>query len=144
LRHCQNPVLIPRMRKLRKCAHAESESWWIKYFEGSGSKNLSGYLLHLTRVTTDCCQKKEETSYCKIADREERIISPYMELPPLLKEFVMKETGRSDVKMKVVHKKKIYGNSRLASEGETPNVEVAMGVGKPHPTATSLYEGLNM
>lgn len=88
--------------------------------------------------------KKEEASYCKLADRKERIIAPYMELPPLLKEFVMKETGRSDVKMKVTHKEKIYGNSRLAKEGETPNVQVSIGIGEPHPTAASLYEGLNM
>lgn len=88
--------------------------------------------------------KKEEDSYCKTATREEKIIAPFMEFPPLLKEFVMKETGRSDVRLKVKHKPKIYSNARLAEEGETPNTEVVMGVGKPHPTASKLYEGLNI
>jgi len=88
--------------------------------------------------------KKEEASYCKIAKREEKIIAPYMEFPPLLKEFVMNETGRSDVMMKVKHKPKIYSTARLAQEGETPNVVVVMGIGKPHPKASILYEGLNI
>lgn len=88
--------------------------------------------------------KKEEDSYCTIANREEATISPYMELPPLLKEFVMKETGQSDIKMKVQHKTKQYSNARLAKEGEKATVEAVMGIGKPHPTAKSLYEGLNI
>ena len=88
--------------------------------------------------------KKEEADYCTLSTRKEKIIAPFMELPPLLKEFVMKETGRSDVQMKVRHVPKTYSISRLANEGETPNVVVAMGVGKPHPTAVSLYEGLNI
>lgn len=88
--------------------------------------------------------KKEEASYCKITPRDEKLIAPYMDLPPLLKEFVMKETGRSDVRMKVHHKWKLYSNARLAKEGETPNVEVAMGLGQPHPSVKTLYEGLSI
>lgn len=65
-----------------------------------------------------------------------------MEFPPLLKEFVMKETGKSDVKMKVKIDESMYKIVRTAREGETPNVELVMGVGKPHPSAKSLYEGL--
>lgn len=88
--------------------------------------------------------KKEEASYCTTVEREEKLIAPFMEFPPLLKEFVMKETGLSDVKLKVHHKQQRNSIIRLAKDGEKANVEIAMGVGKPHPTATSLYEGLNI
>jgi small subunit ribosomal protein S34 len=88
--------------------------------------------------------KKEEAEYCKIADREEKIIAPYMELPPLLREFIEKETGRKDIKMKVHHKDALFNNARLAKEGEKSNVEIAIGVGKPHPKAVGLYEGLSI
>lgn len=86
--------------------------------------------------------KKEEVDYCKLSDRVEKIIPREMDLPPLLKEFVMKETGNPDPKMKVFYKPAPHRYSRLANEGETPNVELVMGVGKPHPTAKSLYEGI--
>lgn len=88
--------------------------------------------------------KKEEVSYCTTANREEKILAPYMELPPLLKEFVMKETGISDTKMKVQHKSNRFTNARLAKEGEKPTLEIEMGIGKPHPTGASLYEGLKI
>lgn len=89
--------------------------------------------------------KKDEAEYCKIVDtREERIIAPLMELPPLLKEFVQKETGRQDVKMKVNFKTNPYKTARLASEGEKPNIEIPIGVGKPDPTGAVLYKGINI
>lgn len=90
--------------------------------------------------------KAEEAEYCKQKPTEMKLISPVMELPPLLKEFVMKETGRSDVKMKVHHKqnKSSYSSARLAKEGEKPDIVVAMGLGTPHPKSKSLYEGLEL
>lgn len=88
--------------------------------------------------------KKEEADYCKSSVREEKIIAPYMELPPLLREFVEKETGRKDVKMKVHHKGSIMTPARLAKEGEKPNIVISIGLGKPHPTGLSLYDGINI
>lgn len=88
--------------------------------------------------------KKEEAEYCKLGARELKIVSPMMELPPLLKEFVMKETGKSDVKMPVRLSKSLFSNSRTANEGEKPNFELVMGVGQPHPKSHSLYEGIKL
>lgn len=88
--------------------------------------------------------RREEADYCKLVDREEKIIAPFMDLPPLLREFIEKETGRKDIKMKVHHKEAMFNNARLAKEGEKPNVEVVMGLGKPHPKGVHLYEGLNL
>lgn len=88
--------------------------------------------------------KKEEAEYCKFTERETRLIAPLMDLPPLLRAFVEKETGRKDIKMKVVHKEKLQTPARLVKEGEVPTLEIPIGLGKPHPTATSLYEGLSI
>lgn len=88
--------------------------------------------------------KKEEAEYCKTKPIPIKLIAPHMDLPPLLKEFVMKETGNGNPKMKVHMKEKIFTFSRLAKEGETPDIELEMGLGKPHPKGVSLYEGLNV
>lgn len=88
--------------------------------------------------------RKEETEYCKLINREEKIIAQFMDLPPLLREFVEKETSRKDIKIKVHHKDAVFKSARLAKEGEKPNVEVVMGIGKPHPKAVGLYEGLQI
>jgi small subunit ribosomal protein S34 len=88
--------------------------------------------------------KKEEADYCKFSERETRLIAPYMDLPPLLREFVEKETGRKDIKMKVVHKEKLQTPARLVKDGEVPTLEIPIGLGTPHPTAKSLYEGINI
>lgn len=92
--------------------------------------------------------KKEEADYCKLADRPVKIIDPLMDLPPLLKEFVKKETGQANPRMKVhrtVSKSNPYNaTARIAEEGEKPNFEIPMGVGEPHPTGTSLYEGIKL
>lgn len=88
--------------------------------------------------------KKDEPEYCILSPREEKILSPHMDLPPLLREFVIKETGRSDVKMKVKNNRSFMNQSRLPKDGEKPDYELVMGLGKPHPTAAILYEGLNV
>lgn len=92
--------------------------------------------------------KKEEAEYCQLTERPVRIIDPMMELPPLLKVFVMKETGQANPKMKVhwTQKKKSPFNTvaRVAKDGEKPNFEIPLGVGEPHPTGASLYEGIKL
>lgn len=88
--------------------------------------------------------KQEEADYCKLTPREEVIMPLFMELPPLLREFVEKETGRKDIKMKIYHKEALFNNARLAKEGEQPNVSIGIGLGKPHPKSTGLYQGIDI
>lgn len=88
--------------------------------------------------------KKEEAEFCKEVQVEEKLIGRTMELPPLLKEFIVKETGQKEPKMRVILKDAKNKSYRLAKEGETPNVQPVIGVGIPHPTGVSLYEGLNL
>jgi small subunit ribosomal protein S34 len=86
--------------------------------------------------------KKEEAEYCKLVPQQEKILPTHMELPPLLKEFLIKETGREDHKMRIKHKPSMYKTSRLAKDGEKPNVEVTLGLGKPW--SPKLFEGVQL
>lgn len=89
--------------------------------------------------------KKEEKDYCQVIgthSSEEKLLSPEMDLPPLLKELLIKE-GKTNLKMKTVIQKDILNKKhRIAKEGETPNVEVTINIGKP--VSPNLYKGLNL
>lgn len=83
--------------------------------------------------------KDEEAEYCKASQAiKEVIIAPEMDLPPLLKEFVSEETKNDSPKMKVHFKQNMNKLSRLAKEGEKPNLEVPIGLGTP--VSPKLYE----
>lgn len=85
--------------------------------------------------------KSEESDYCKIVDCKEKILPNTMDFPPLLKHFLMQETGKTEaeLKLKVVHKEGRDKISRLAKDGETPNINLSINVGKP--SSANLYEG---
>lgn len=88
--------------------------------------------------------KKEELDYCKVEKTEKdiKLINPEMEFPPLLKQFLIKETGNENIKLKVHLKgghNKFY---RLAKEGEKPDITIPMDIGKP--ASPELYKGLNL
>lgn len=73
--------------------------------------------------------KHEEAALCTVTPtRVEKILPNEIELPPLLRTFVEKETGvlNPKVPLKLKHtREKFY---RLAKEGEQPTVEVGMGL----------------
>ncbi|CRK95876.1 CLUMA_CG009323, isoform A [Clunio marinus] len=111
-----------------------------------GKKFEKPILIEKVSYKTDyrLLSKKEEADYCKLSQREEKLLPLEMDLPPLLREFVFKETGRKDVKMKIVANESLYNNARRVKENETPNCEVPIGLGTPHPTSRSLYEGIEL
>ncbi|XP_019560046.2 uncharacterized protein LOC109428689 [Aedes albopictus] len=75
--------------------------------------------------------KHEEESYCKAVPREEKVIPREIDLPPLLREFVQKETGKDAPKIAIKLKPGHNNIYRLANEGEKPTVDVSMGIGNP-------------
>ncbi|KAL9699498.1 hypothetical protein quinque_002939 [Culex quinquefasciatus] len=81
--------------------------------------------------------KHEEEAYCQGQARAEKIIPSEIDLPPLLREFVQRETGKVDPKIVVKMKPGHNSIYRLAREGEKPNVNISMGLGKP--ASPSLY-----
>ncbi|XP_055688468.1 28S ribosomal protein S34, mitochondrial [Lutzomyia longipalpis] len=77
--------------------------------------------------------KHEEAEYCReVAQRAEKIFPRFIDVPPLLREYLKDETGQENPQMPLVLNKwgrhKTY---RLAEEGEQPNVHVSMGLGTP-------------
>lgn len=87
--------------------------------------------------------KDQESTICKkIELSNERILPRTIELPPLLREFVVRETGNQNPEIKVKIKANREKVARVAKDGETPNIMVTMGLGKP--CSPRLYKGLNI
>uniref|UniRef100_A0A182QUR8 28S ribosomal protein S34, mitochondrial n=1 Tax=Anopheles farauti TaxID=69004 RepID=A0A182QUR8_9DIPT len=81
--------------------------------------------------------KHEEAAYCKFTERQEKIFPREIDLPPLLKEFVARETGKPAPMVPIKLQAGRENRYRLAKEGEQPTVEVTMSIGKP--ASPSLY-----
>lgn len=75
--------------------------------------------------------KHEEAALCQVTPtRVEKILPTEIEMPPLLRAFVEKETGVKNPKipLKLKHtKEKFY---RLAKDGEQATIEVGMALGQ--------------
>lgn len=85
--------------------------------------------------------KEEEASYCKTIPIKVKLIDPFMDLPPLLRELVSKETKEKNPQMKVKLNDSRFTHSRIAEEGETPDVRLQMGLGEPAEGSRHLYDG---
>ncbi|XP_050097034.1 uncharacterized protein LOC126578481 [Anopheles aquasalis] len=81
--------------------------------------------------------KHEEESYCKLVERQEKIFPREIELPPLLRDFVARETGKPAPMIPIKLKVGRENHYRLANEGERPTVTVTMNIGQP--ASPSLY-----
>lgn len=118
--------------------------WVEKVFRGKKFDKPISIEMSSHKPDFKLLSKKEEANYCVPMTRQETILPSVMELPPLLREFVEKETGQKDMKIRISHKKSMFNNSRFARKGEKPNVEITMGLGKPHPISMGLYQGLDL
>lgn len=87
--------------------------------------------------------KEDEPKFLQNSKKvDEKILANLVELPPLLREFVVDATGQQNPMMKVHFKENDNKFVRLAKEGETPNIQMVMSLGQPAPVAEKLYEGL--
>lgn len=87
--------------------------------------------------------KEDEAKFLQNTKKvEEKILANQVELPPLLREFVTDVTGQQNPMMKVHFKKNDNKFVRLAKDGETPNIQMVMSLGKPSEVGQKLYEGL--
>lgn len=121
--------------------------WVEKVFRGK--LFIEPVLIDRASYKTDyrLLSKQEEKDYCQILRKEgdeksQILIAPEMELPPLLKELIARETGKTDVKMMVKMGLSKNKNHRIAKPGETPTLEIPINIGKPK--SPSLYEGLEL
>lgn len=72
----------------------------------------------------------------------EKVLSNKVEFPPLLREFITKETGEQNPMMKVHFKEKDNKFVRLAKDGEEPTIKMVMSLGQPSEVGKKLYEGV--
>lgn len=87
--------------------------------------------------------KSEESTFCKPLEKvEERLLPQYIEFPPLLKQFIVKETGNPAPMLKVKIKENQLKIAKVAKDGQTPTVQLTMALGKP--VSPRLYENLNI
>lgn len=126
---------IPFIDEDRKC-----RVWVEKVFRGKKLEKISCIESVSYKNDYRLIPKHEEADY-KDSEVPMKLISPIMSLPPLLREFVMKETGESDPLMPVKCKKGIMTNSRLAKDGEKADIHLAIGLGKPSEKCRYLYDG---
>ncbi|XP_022901944.2 small ribosomal subunit protein mS34 [Onthophagus taurus] len=126
-----------------------------KTFRGVKSPNLATIESSSYKTDYRLLSKDEEAEYCKIEKKPEvqmKILPRTMALPPLLKEVIIREMKADGKIVKdepmieivynrhVIKNKKI--NTRIANEGEKPNVEINIGLGKP--SCSRLYKGLEI
>ncbi|XP_027231581.1 uncharacterized protein mRpS34 [Penaeus vannamei] len=108
-------------------------------------KNMGIVNLSKTSYKTDfrLIHKHEEAKYLQKAEEsipcDVKIFPQTMEMPPLLKMFAERE-GHSATTLKVNMNASKYNNSRIAKDGETPNVNLSIGLGSP--ASPELYEGV--
>lgn len=70
----------------------------------------------------------------------QRVLQKYTEYPPLLKRFLIQETGNKDPKLELKYFDGLYSLYRVAKDGETPNVKFESGLGTP--VSPNLYENI--
>lgn len=87
--------------------------------------------------------KSEENAFCKPIEKiEERILPQTIEFPPLLREFIVRETGNANPLLRVKIKSNREKIARVAKNGEKPTIALTMGLGKP--CSPRLYKGLDI
>ncbi|XP_044752327.1 28S ribosomal protein S34, mitochondrial [Coccinella septempunctata] len=92
--------------------------------------------------------KDEEANYIDNKALATRIVPRTVELPPLLKELVIRENlangdpAEKDNEVEVAYVQGPYARYRIAKEGEKPDFEITMGLGTP--ASPSLYEGIGL
>ncbi|KAK9887128.1 hypothetical protein WA026_020575 [Henosepilachna vigintioctopunctata] len=92
--------------------------------------------------------KDEEANYCKGNSIPMKLMPKMIELPPLLKELVIRDNIANnepidkDNEIEIAYKRGPFANFRPVKENEKPDVEVTLGVGEP--ITPSLYKGIDL
>lgn len=88
--------------------------------------------------------KHLEKNYAATIDYEtkknQKVFQKYTEFPPLLKRFLVKETGNADIKLELKYFEGVDSLYRVAKDGETPTVTFDSGLGTP--ASPNLYKNV--
>lgn len=89
--------------------------------------------------------KHKEAEFCKTVPVKTRIFPREMEFPPLMKEFIIRQTKmdakNKEPKMIIKYNHTGFKTYRVAEEGETPT-EPEPSIGLGTPAAPSLYANI--
>lgn len=87
--------------------------------------------------------KDQEFKYLTPVNTKDTPILPrYMDFPPLLRQFIANETGNTNPMLPLKIHKTQTTTTRIAEEGERPNIEIGMGLGRP--LSAKMYKGLDV
>lgn len=85
--------------------------------------------------------KNKEAEVCRPwKEPEIKILPQNIDFPPLLREFIVKETGQQNPQLKIRIKPNREKLVRVAVDGETPTVDMSMSLGTP--ASPNLYKHL--
>lgn len=83
--------------------------------------------------------KSEEANVCRPwKEPEEKVLPQHIEFPPLFRELITRETGQQNPQLKLKVKQHTNNTVRVAKDGETPTIQVTMGLGEP--ASPNLYK----
>lgn len=117
--------------------------WVERTFRGRTSPNSVEIFSASYKADYILIPKSEESIFCKPLETiEERILPQFIEFPPLLKQFIVKETGNLEPLLKVRIKVNQLKIARIAKDGEAPTIGLTMALGKP--CSPRLYQNLNV
>lgn len=74
--------------------------------------------------------------------RNQKVLPSHAEYPPLLKRFLVKETGNKNIKMRLKYVEAEDTFYRVAKDGETPTVSFDNTIGK-NPNS-SMYKNIHV
>lgn len=119
--------------------------WVEKTFRGRVCPKLVEICSTSYKADYQLIAKADEPKYCRtetVADEQKRILPQTIELPPLLREFIAKETGNESPTLKIKIKANREKIARVALDGEVPTIALTIGLGQP--ASLRLYKGLNL
>ncbi|KAJ6639962.1 28S ribosomal protein S34, mitochondrial [Pseudolycoriella hygida] len=113
--------------------------WVEKTFRGRTLEKLVE--IHSTSYKTDylLIPKNKEAEVCRpFKLPEPKILPQTIEFPPLLREFIKKETGQENPLLTMSIESSREKTYRVAKDGETPTIQVSMSLGQP--ASPNLYK----
>lgn len=115
--------------------------WVEKTFRGRTLPKLVEIYSTSYKPDYQLVPKNKEAEVClPWKEPDFRILPRHIEFPPLFREFIVKETGQQNPQLKVKIKLNREKLVRIAKDGEMPNVDLGMGLGKP--ASPNLYKHL--
>lgn len=121
--------------------------WVEKTFRGNKAPKLVEMCSTSYKPDYRLLPMSEETAYCSCSSPYDpkTILPTEFKFPPLLQELILRDKQLinekvEDLKLTMKYKRGRENKARLPSDNETPNIQLADGVGKP--VSPELYKNV--